>query len=96
MKGRMGKALRLKSASARVVRSARLRRPGLERLDDRVLLSGVPPLVTHAYPPTTSSVGVRSHFGASFNDYGGPDRVVIDWGDGTSSSGLVSSVSYLP
>jgi hypothetical protein len=76
---------------------ARLRRPGLERLDDRLLLSDLPPLTAHPGPTTSAFVGGRSQFHATFNDPApGLDRVVIDWGDGTSSSGLVSTIDYAP
>jgi hypothetical protein len=68
---------------------------GLERLDDRLLLSGAPSLPVHLGASPVTQVGVETWFHATFNDYG-PDRVVIDWGDGTNSAAMVSSAQLLP
>lgn len=44
-----------------------------------------------------TSAGVEAYFRATFNDTGtGPDRVVIDWGDGSSSAAAVSFIDYIP
>src|SRR5579875_3258701 len=55
-------------------------RPGLDRLDGRLLLSVVGAIPIDGATATSSTAG-SAVFSAGIDDYAGDIRVVIDWGD---------------